>query len=275
MRIFYLLITMLLSNSAFAEQVLQFGVLNQRSVLLTAQLWNPILAYVTEKTGVPLALAMGRTVDDSTAKTVRGDFDFVYTNHLFTPERDKLGYRVIARFDNAGISGLVVTAANSAYKTLSDLNNQTIAFPSVSSFAAYTLTKNALDQAAVHIQPQFVGNQEAALSNVQYGKAVAAGVNNVVLATYSQREKEQFRILYQSPVYFDIPVMANPRVPAATVNKVQAALANMAQDARGKQILLEASQYLKMDKPLRFIRANNQDYENYRVFYRHQQMSEH
>ncbi len=274
LRVFCLWLAMWLSTAAMAGELLRFGVLNQRSVLLTAQLWNPILGYVTEKTGVPLALSMGQTAEETTARTLRGDFDFVYTNHLFTPARDKLGYRVIARLDDEGIRGMVVVLASSPYKQLSDLQGKQVAFPTPDGFSGYALPMDGLQQAGVVVDAVFVGNQEAALSNLQYGKTAAAGVNNILLASYTRREPFQYRVLFQSPAYFDMPIMAHPRVPAAVVDKVQAALAGMAQDARGQQILLEAAQRLKMDKPLRFVSANNQDYESYRVFYRRQKMSE-
>ncbi len=253
---------------AQATEPLQFGVLNQRSVLLTAQLWNPILKYVTAKTGVPLILRMGKSADETLVLTMRGEFDFVYTNHLFTPERDKLGYRVIARFDDAGISGMVVTAANSPYQKLAELEGKVVAFPTPNGFAGYSLPADGLSKAGVSVQPVFVGNQEAALSNVQYGRAVAAGVNNIILASYMQREKANFRVLYQSPRYFDIPVMVNPRVPAATVAEVQHALVSMTQDSEGRRVLAAAQSLLRQAAPVKFVSANDRDYDNYRQFYR-------
>ena len=39
-----------------------FGVINQRSISLTAKYWNPILAYISNKTDVPLRLII--TVSD-------------------------------------------------------------------------------------------------------------------------------------------------------------------------------------------------------------------
>ncbi|NOT16964.1 MAG: phosphate/phosphite/phosphonate ABC transporter substrate-binding protein [Sulfuriferula sp.] len=260
------------TSTAIAAEPLQFGVLNQRSVLLTAQLWNPILAYLTEKTGVPLVLKMGKTAQETTMMTVRGDFDFVYTNHLFTPERDKLGYRPIARWDGAAISGLLVVLASSPYRQLSDLQGRTVGFPATDSFASYAVNMAKLQASKVSVATMFVGNQEAVLSNLQHETIAAAGVNNVVLESYIQREPLAYRVLYQSPSYFDMPIMVNPRVPVATVEKVQAALIGMNQDVVGRAILLSASALLKRDKALNFVSANQQDYDNYRVFYQHQQV---
>ena len=46
-----------------------FGVLSQRSAVLTAQYWNPILDYVKRKTGVDLQLKLARTAPESNDAT--------------------------------------------------------------------------------------------------------------------------------------------------------------------------------------------------------------
>src|SRR3569832_1849918 len=82
-----------------------FGVLNHRSLQATAAYWNPILAYVSTRSGVPLELHIGRTANETTDRVVAGKLDFAYTNHLFTPKRHKLGWRVLARQDTRGGRG--------------------------------------------------------------------------------------------------------------------------------------------------------------------------
>ncbi len=78
-------ILLLLATPAPTQQAapLAFGVLNQQSPALTAERWNPILAYVSATSGVPLQLKMGRTVQETDTMMGRGDFDFVFTNHNF------------------------------------------------------------------------------------------------------------------------------------------------------------------------------------------------
>src|SRR5918999_1405524 len=80
-----------------------FYVLNQRSVALTAQYWNPIFTFVGKKSGVPLELKLTKTPQEGNAIAEKGGYDFQYTNHFFTPERDRLGYKVIARPAGPGI----------------------------------------------------------------------------------------------------------------------------------------------------------------------------
>src|SRR3954469_10967003 len=86
--------TVLHSPNAAAQRTYTFYVLNQRTIALTAQYWNPILTYTSKKSGVPLELKLARTAQEGNAVAEAGKYDFQYTNHFFTPERDRLGWKV-------------------------------------------------------------------------------------------------------------------------------------------------------------------------------------
>src|SRR5690348_2292838 len=81
---------------AAAQKAYSFYVLHQRTIGLTAQYWNPILTYVSAKSGVPLELRLAKSAKDGNAVAEAGGYDFQYTNHFFTPERDRLHWKVIA-----------------------------------------------------------------------------------------------------------------------------------------------------------------------------------
>lgn len=257
-----------LAGTGLADEPLEFGVLNQRSALLTAQYWNPILAYVSEKSGVPLRLKMGRTAPETTAMTVRGDFDFVYTNHLFTPKRDLLGYRVIARPNNNGIQGAIVVPDTSDVKSITDLMGKEVGFPSPDAFAGYWLTMDALQKSKLYVRPVFGSNQEGTMAQLRAGRVVAASVNAQIMENYARRENYRYRTIWRSEVYYDLPVMANPRVPRAKVEAVANALVGIAQDEEGKRILRAGAELLKLEGTPGFVAATDRNYDNYRRFYR-------
>jgi phosphonate transport system substrate-binding protein len=259
---------LLFAGIAHAGEPLLFGVLNQRSVIATAEIWNPILTYVSHKAGVPLALKMGSVAEETTAMTVRGDFDFAYTNHLFTPERDKLGFKLLARFNTSGIRGQIVTLTTSPYQTLSDLAGKQVAFANSDAFTGYWVPMDTLLQNHVEVTPVFSGNQESAMTHLALGNVAAAGVNDHVMAQYSRREGLKYRVLWSSDPHMDLAVMAHPRVPAATVKKVRQVLIDMSKDEEGQKVLQFVSAKIKSEKVLAFVPANDADYENYRVFYR-------
>ena len=65
-----------------AGETYSFGVLSQRSAVLTAQYWNPILEYVHRKAGVQLTLKLARSGPESNDATERGDLYLVSSMKL-------------------------------------------------------------------------------------------------------------------------------------------------------------------------------------------------
>ncbi len=256
------------SPAPAADQALYFNVLNQRSIALTARYWNPILGYVTEKSGVPLELKLSKTTKENNAIAEKGAFHFLYTNHFFTPERDRLGYRVIARPAGPGIRAQIVARKDSPVMTLKDLEGKDVAFATPDAFAAYWLPMDALLRAKVHVQMTFAGNQEAAFAQLSVNRVAAAGVNSSVMERYSRREGLEYRVLWTSDLYNDLCIMANPKVPAKTVAAVRDALVNMAKDPQGRKILEAGAELLKIDGDLGFVASSNRDYDNYRAFFK-------
>lgn len=245
-----------------------FGVLNQRSLQATAAYWNPILKYVSVRSGVPLELHIGRTANETTDRVVAGQLDFAYTNHLFTPKRDQLGWRVLARQDSQGIRGQVVVLDSSPVKTLPELANKSVAFANPYGFAGYYVPMDALLRAGVKVTPLFSGNQEAAMGQLMSGQVAAAGVNHQVMADFARRRELKYRVLAESEPYFDLAVMASPRVNSADGEKVRQAFVNMARDPEGQRVLQLAAQSLGLPKARGFAPADDRDYSNYRNFFR-------
>src|SRR6266481_7348966 len=258
----------LYSSGAGAQQAYSFYVLNQRTVALTAQYWNPILTYVGRKSGVPLELKLAKTAREGNAIAERGKYDFLYTNHFFTPERDRLGYKVIARPAGPGIRSQIVVPEDSPIQTLQDLNGKDVAFVTPDGFTGYWLPMDALLRAKVKINVVFTGNQEASSAQLRVNKVAAAGVNSSVMARYGRRESFEYRALWTSDIYQDLCIMANPKVPADKVAAVGAALINMVNDQEGRKILEAGAELLKSSGELGFVAAENREYDNYRRFYR-------
>lgn len=256
------------SQGIAAEPALAFNVLNQRSVALTAQYWNPILTYVSRKSGVPIELKLAKTTKEGNAIAERGDYDFLYTNHFFTPERDRLGYKVIARPAGPGIKSQIVVPQDSPVHTLQDLNGKDVAFVTPDGFTGYWLPLDALLKAKVNVKVVFTGNQEASSAQLKVNKVAAAGVNSSIMQRYARREAFEYRSLWTSEIYQDLCIMANPKVPAAQAAAVRDAFVGMAKDPEGRKILEAGAELLKSTAELGFVAASNKDYDNYRSFYK-------
>ncbi len=256
------------------EKPYGFNVLNQRSIALTAQYWNPILTYVTAKTGIPLELKLAKTAKEGNALAEKGAYDFLYTNHFFTPERDKLGYRVIARPAGPGIRSQIVVPADSPVKTLSDLEGKDVAFVSPDGVTGYWLAYDALLAAKVKVNVVFTGNQEASSAQLKVNKVAAAGVNSTIMARYGRREAFEYRALWTSELFQDLCIMANPKVPVDKTNAITNALVGMLKDPAGRKILEDGAELLKSHGELGFVAADNKDYDNYRAFYKQTQVKQ-
>jgi phosphonate transport system substrate-binding protein len=240
---------------------LAFGVLNQQSPALTAERWNPILHYVGTAAGIPLQLRMGRTVQETDAMMGRGDFDFVFTNHNFQSDFDAVPFKVLARWAGEPIRAVIAVPADSPIHHLHELGGKRVSFPSSDAFAAYAVPLVALKRAGVQVEEVFGGNQEGTLAQLKAKRVEAAAVNSRFLAQYAERERVEFREIYVSEGFPDLAVIAHPRVPAATVERVRRALLGMAADPAAASILTQT-------KSKGFEPATDRDYEGVRRIYR-------
>jgi len=239
---------------------LQFGVLNQQSAIQTARKWNPVLRYLTQKTGIPLQLKMGQTVEQTDAMMGREELDLVFTNHNFQKEFDGR-YRVLVRWAGQPIHGTIVVREESQARHLHDLQGRAISFPSAEAFAGYAVPIVALKEAGVTVNARFAGTQEGALAQLKAGQVEAAAVNSRFVGTYAQRENIRYRTIYLSEPYHELPIIIHPRVPATQVSLLQHALLSMHDDPDGANILAQA-------QCPGFVPASDDDYNNVRNIYR-------
>jgi len=254
--------------AASSSSVYLFSVINQRTIVLTAAYWNPILEYVCEKSGVKLRLRMGRTAVETTKRTLKGEFDFVFSNHLFHPSRTKLGYKVILKTSAPDIASTIVVLSSSSIESLKDLAGKDVAFPSREAFVGYWVPMQRLRSLGIDINPKFSGNQEGAMAKLQSGAVAAAAVNDVILNNYAQREHLFFRPLWRSEAYPNIPIMVKPTVDPQVISAVRDAFINMHTQKEGRAVLKKAASVLKLPYDLRFHQASDADYKSYFEFYK-------
>jgi len=256
-----------LSGPAVAETY-SFGVLSQRSAVLTAQFWNPILDYVRNKTGVELLLKVSRTAPESNEATERGEYDFVYSTTIFQPKMAQANYQVILRPREEAISGQLVTLEDSPIRKLRDLEGKTVGFPSLAAFVGYAVPMDQLLRENVAVVPVFGGNQEGIMGQLKTGRVIAAGVNNQVMKAFAQRENIKYRVLWESVPYHNLPIAVHPRVPKAVANAVRSAIDGMENDPEGMRILESTAQIIGQKPPYGFLASSQDDYRAYIEFYK-------
>lgn len=246
---------------AGAAEPFSFGVLNQQPAAETAALWNPILQYLNAKTGLEFKFKMGATVQETDAMTARGEFDFLYSNHNFDPEYAQANYRPLAQWGGHPLIGQIVVLIDSPITSLKELEGKTVAFPSKDAFIAYQVTRHALKQAGIQIQPAFGASQQGTAVQLQTGRADAASLNKMFADRFQAEGKGKFRVLFQSDAWPNIPVQAHPRITKADAESVRQALIKMNDDPEGKALLAK----LKIPG---FLPVVDSDYTQTRLLYK-------
>ena len=265
--VFYLL-TLFVTNVG-AGDAYSFGPVNQRSPSLTAQYWNPILDYVSQRSGVRLELHVASTGDRSSKTTVKGEYDFVYNNHQFKPSAAGQGYSAILRPRATDIVAQIVTLEGSPIKNLQDLTGKAIGFAHAQAFAGYTVPMDQLMRLGIEVIPVFGGSQQGIMGQLKSGNVIAAGVNGTVMREFAEREKLSYRILWQSPPYRELAISVHQRVPAKDAEAVRNAFSRMADDPEGLQVLEASAKVINQKPPFGFHAATQRDYQAYLDFYRH------
>ena len=257
-----------LAGFVSAETTYSFGVLPQRSATLTAQYWNPILKYVGDKCGLTLELGMRKSAEEFSEAEAKGEFDFVFSNHIFIPSHAAAAYRVIGRSAGEAIYGQIVVLDTSRIKALHELSGKETGFPNKNAFVGYAAPMSALILAGVTVTPVFGGNQEGVMAQLRAGSIPAAGVNSRVMKEYAARENFKYRALWTSEPYLDLPVAVHPRGPGPVAMTVKDALIGMSHDAEGLRILKASAAGVRQQAPWGFVPALDADYRNQREAYR-------
>jgi phosphonate transport system substrate-binding protein len=255
--------------------VYNFSPVNQYDINLTAAYWNPIIAYVSEKSGVKLNLKIGRTSADTTSYVLAKEVEFVFSNHLFSPEREQLGWKVFARRNTPAVRGQIVVPIDSPITDIAQLKGQEVAFAGPEAFYIYKVPYAHLLSKGIDVKVVFAGNQSAAIAQLIAGKVAASGANSHLLDEYTRREGKKFRVLWSSEALTDLALMVSGKVPESDARKVATAFVEMIKDPKGRDILHQVSKEVGMPEDAYFIPATAADYAAYKRFYQSAPVSLH
>jgi len=246
----------------------QFSPVNQYGIAMTAEYWNPIINYVSDKSGVRLQLKIGRTSADTTSYVLAREVDFVFSNHLFSPEREHLGWKVFGRRATPAVQGQLVVPADSPVTDLAQLAGKDVVYPGPEATVSYKFTYGQLLTRKIDTRPVFAGNTDAALAQLFSGKAAAAGVNSQLVEGYARREGRKYRVLWASAPLHDLALMHSAKVPDKDVKAVARAFFGMRDDPEGREILAQASKLVGLAADAGFVASDGSEYAAYRDFYR-------
>lgn len=226
------------SSHSGAGKPLLFGVVPQQSASRLAEEWGPFLAEISRRSGVPLAFRTTPSIPDFEQKLGQGEYDLAYMNpYHYVVFHAGSGYRAFAKEADRKIKGIVVVRKDSPYRSIGDLAGRSVAFPAPAAFAASILPQAEFGRQGVSIETKFVSSHDSVYRAVATGLHEAGGGIMRTFEAADSQLRDGLRILSETPEYTPHAFAAHPRISAATVAKVLAAMQSLAADEQGRQLL--------------------------------------
>lgn len=231
------LITFLSSFNVYAENEISFGIVPQSNGSKLSKLWSPILQYLEENTEIDLRFATARNISTFEKRVKSGKYDIVYMNPFhYTMFHEAQGYNAFAKAKKKRLKGIMVVLKDSPYRSLNDLDNTELAFPS-NAFAANLVPRAVLSKSNLSFTSKYVSSHDSVYRNVARGRYPAGGGVMRTFKNTSPEYRDKLKILWKSDGYTPHAFAAHPRVPKAIVEKLQNALLLMEQTPKGKALL--------------------------------------
>lgn len=220
----------------------------QQSPTTLYKLWSPFASYLSKEAGVDIQLKVYASRKAFEDALVKGEPDFVYMNpyyHLVSHK--KQGYVSLVRSDAKMLKGILVVRKDSPAKSIYDLDQSKLAFPSPNALSASLYLRALLfEQHRIKVEPLYVGTHDNVYRHVFLGKVAAGGG---VMRTFLQEPPElrdQLRVIYETPGLAPHPLSAHPRVPDAVRRRVASATLKLQESEEGRRLLKS----IKLQKPI-------------------------
>lgn len=233
-----------------------FAIAPQQSPRELAKRWGPIIQYISEHSGVPLQFQTAKDIATYQQEMKAGAYDISFINaYNYLALGKEAGYKVFAQEKDAKFVSIILVRKDSPYQTLEELDGKQIAFPgpAVASRLAYThlVAKN------IRVTPSYVISVDSVYRSVAKG---LFPVGQGEMRTFSNMDPEirdQLRILWSSDPLPSFNFSAHPRVPAASLKKIQQAMLKMGDSPEGQELL-------KVVNMKGFAAAHDSEYESLR-----------
>ena len=230
--------TCLSATVCTAKDEYTFGVVPQQAASKLARTWGPILKYLEDKTGNKFRFETAKNIPVFEENLANGTYDFAYMNpHHYVVYHRHSGYEAYARAKGKSIHGIIVVRKDSPIKTIADLNNSVLAFPSPLAFAATLITRSELTSQKINVAPRYVSSHDSVYRNVAEGNFVAGGGIIRTFKDAADEVRSKLRILYKTKGYTPHAFAVKPDVPAKVRESVVQAMLAMEKSTTGKELL--------------------------------------
>ena len=232
------------AGAASAQSPLKYSVsvVPQFSPTQLHQEWAPVLARLSQDTGMTLELKVSPTIPLFEAEFLKGAPDFAYMNpYHAVMAKQAHGYQPLLR-DRQGLTGILLVHKNSPYTEASDLKDQTLGFPAPHAFGASLYMRALLsDSVKIRFNTHYVGTHPNVFRHVLRGEVAAGGSIVSAFDDELPEVRSQLRIIFKTPEVASHPLVAHPRLPESVRQALTRAFLALAKDPVG-QALLKAIQ---------------------------------
>lgn len=235
------MIMLLVCNGLAAEEKeYLFSIVPQQSASKTVRIWDPVLRYLSERSGHKLRLKVYKDIPtfEQSLSEAEGDFSYMNPYHYTVFHRGS-GYQALAKAKDKQIEGILVVKKDGPIKTVAQLEHANLAFPSPAAFAASLLIRGWLTQQGVEFTPVYVRSHDSGYLNVSKDRFLGSGGVMRTFNNMDAKVRNQLRILHTTQGYTPHAIASHPRVPAEVVKDVQKALLSMDRNETSIPLLQE------------------------------------
>jgi phosphonate transport system substrate-binding protein len=225
-------------SPAKAEKIYSFAVVPQQSASQLAETWSPVLAWLSQYSGVQLRFVTTPDIPSFEKALSAAEYDFAYMNpYHFTVFNTKPGYHALARAKDSRLKGIVVVAKNSPITHINQLSGSAISLPAPASFAASLLVQAELKRHEVNVKPEFVKSHNSVYRNVALGLFPAGGGVPRTLLMMDEDVRNELRVLWETPEFTSHAIAYHPNIEPEVIQQIQQAMDAMPKDPGGLELL--------------------------------------
>ena len=246
MRIIFALLMLIVSevgigaDAPLREQEVEafrFGIAPQQSMRELAKRWSPIIRYIGERSGVPLQFQSAASLADFQNEIKGGRYDITFVNaYHYAAIKKATGYRVFLQEKDAKFVGMMVVRKDSPYQSIKDLDGKQVAYPGPT-FVTTMLAHTYLTANNVKVTPNYVVSMDSVYRTVAKGLFDAGQGEMRTFEIMDPAVRDQLRILWTADPLPPFAFVVHPRVPLATIRKIQDVMVKMTEDPVGVELL--------------------------------------
>ncbi|PKH09329.1 phosphate/phosphite/phosphonate ABC transporter substrate-binding protein [Moritella sp. Urea-trap-13] len=231
-----------LSTFAYAEEKIYIvGVVPQFEARKLTAIWIPILEQLTVETSLKFKLEGAPNINEFEKNFMAGVYDFVYMNpYHFVLGNQLQGYIPLVKDSSKKLQGVLVVKKDSPIENVAQLDGKKIAYPSPNALGASLQMRQELhDIFNIQTTPVYVNTHDSVYINVLLGDTQAGGGIGKTLKKQKKQYQQALRVIHKTTSVSSHPIAAHPRVLSADIEKVTAALINMATTDATLTLLLD------------------------------------